>query len=186
MLRESHARSSPAMLALAAAAVLPLSGCSGSMPVGGTEIDQQQLQDEIADKVRGVAPSGSVGVSCPAQVPLARATEFTCVATVDDQHLRFRVTQTDDQGTVTYRQEQALLDLDHLETTLEPQLADQLGGAWRTVCEPARKSRYYAIAPGRNFECTTDGRTGDGRTAKDLPITVTVKDVQGEVTWTTK
>lgn len=174
-------------IVLGSAAVLSAAGCSGSVSVGGTGIDQQKLQDEITSQVKTVVPSvDNVTVTCPPDIPLAKDTNFTCTAAIGDQQLKVKVTQTDDQGNVEYLQEQALLDLDKLETTLDPQLVEQLGGQWKTVCEPVGRSRYYALEPGKDFECYTTGRSGDGRDAKDMPLIVTVKNIDGEVTWTTK
>jgi hypothetical protein len=82
-----------AMLAVAGA-------CTRTRTLDESELNQQIATDMQAKKlaVEGVA------VSCPDDVPAEAGRTFDCTATnPDGTTLRIEVTQTDDQGRVTYK-----------------------------------------------------------------------------------
>jgi len=171
------------VLTTAAASVM-LAGCSGSVSVGGSGIDQQKLQDEITANVKSVVPSvQDVAVTCPSDIALAKGTSFNCTAAIGDQDLTVKVTQTDDEGNVEYTQDQALLDLDKLQRELNAGLAKQVGGSWTTTCDSLGSNRYRVGALGSDFKCYTTGKSAEGVSREDLPVVVTVKDVDGNVSW---
>jgi hypothetical protein len=82
-----------AMLAVAGA-------CTRSRTLDASELNKQIATDMQAKKlaVEGVA------VSCPDDVPAEAGRTFDCTATnPDGTTLTIQVTQTDDQGRVTYK-----------------------------------------------------------------------------------
>lgn len=172
---------------LLAAAALAVTGCSAEFSVGNTGLDIEKLTQTIQADVDEILPEGvTATVACPPDIPQAAGTNFTCTVMIGEQQLSVRVTQKDDEGNVDYKQEQAVLDLALLESELNTELDAQLTGSWQTSCEPVGTARAYVVAPGEDFECYATGETAQGQSAEDLPIIVTVKNVDGEITWTTK
>jgi len=112
--------------------------------------------------------------TCPTDVPMKLGTEFECVVPFGDATLHIRVTQTDDDGAVTYEPVEAVFVADDLEVDLARQVVDQLVG---TVTVDCGSEAVFVVAPGDTFECTASNPIGDRRT-----ITGTVADINGRYT----
>ncbi len=81
------------------AIVVALAGCSVS--VGG--LDMQKAQTEIAKGIEEQTDATGVSVTCPEGVPMEQGNTFTCNATTaEGEKATITVTQTDDQGNITW------------------------------------------------------------------------------------
>lgn len=164
---------------MASGALLVALGATGcSVSVGG--LDVAKIQDQIGANLKEAAGSETVSVSCPSDVQRSAGATFDCTAKVGDQTVTYTVTQTDGDGNVTYAAQQALLDLDTIEQTVQTQLAEQISGDWTVSCDGKGSSRILAEAPGATFECDAVGGQ------QEATITVTVKDVEGNISWTAR
>jgi hypothetical protein len=75
-----------------------LSGCSTS-----SDLDIEKLQTTIATEMQSQLDlSGTPTVTCPDPVPIEAGNVFTCTAELDGDTIDVKVTQTDDQGNVTW------------------------------------------------------------------------------------
>jgi hypothetical protein len=95
------------LIALGAGAILvttALSGCSGSVSVGGSNLDIDKLETTVATEMQTqLNLSGTPTVTCPDPVPIEQGNVFTCTAELDGDSIDVEVTQTDDQGNVTWK-----------------------------------------------------------------------------------
>jgi hypothetical protein len=95
------------LIALGAGALLvtaALSGCSGSVSVGGSNLDIDKLESTVATEMQTqLNLSGTPTVTCPDPVPIEQGNVFTCTAELDGDTIDVEVTQTDDQGNVTWQ-----------------------------------------------------------------------------------
>jgi hypothetical protein len=95
------------LIALGAGALLvttALAGCSGSVSVGGSDLDIDKLETTIAGEMQTqLNLSGTPTVTCPDPVPIEQGNVFTCTAELDGDTVDVEVTQTDDQGNVTWQ-----------------------------------------------------------------------------------
>jgi hypothetical protein len=150
------------------AGILLLTGCSSAL-------DGAKLQDEISSGL-ATQVGGEWTVTCPESEPLKTGATFTCTATdADGAAQTINVTQTDDQGNVTWELPASDLDLETLKSGVTAELTKQVGGEWTLTCPES-----VPIENGGTFTCTA---TEAGGTTQD--ITVTQTDDQGNVTWET-
>ncbi len=92
--------SSPVSFAAAALASAALTGCSFS--VGGN-LDIDTLETTIATEMeQQLELPGTPTVTCPEEVPIEEGNVFTCVAELGGDSVDVEVTQTDDEGNVTW------------------------------------------------------------------------------------
>lgn len=85
-------------------AAAALSGCSGSVSVGGSDLDINKLETTVASEMQTqLNLSATPTVTCPDPVPMEQGNVFTCTAELDGDSIDVEVTQTDDQGNVTWK-----------------------------------------------------------------------------------
>ena len=66
-------------------------------------LDTARLERQLATDVEARLQVDGVTVRCPGEVEVRRGDAFECVATApDDERVAIRVTQVDDDGTVTW------------------------------------------------------------------------------------
>jgi hypothetical protein len=147
---------------------LMLTGCSGS-----STLDGSTLQDELTTQI-GQQLGGTWTVACPSAEPIKQGGTFTCTATDSAGAAQtVDVTQTDDQGNISWEIASAGLDTVKLESGVASELGTQLGGTWTVSCPSD-----VAIEKGGTFTC--DATSADGQSST---INVTQTDDQGNVTW---
>ena len=155
-------------LALAAASVLVLAGCSSSINVADLEA---QVQDGLAEQL-----GGTWTVECPDSMEIQAGLTTNCMATSDTgEAINVDITQDDDQGNVTWRVPPTGLDVGLLEQTVAGDLAAQVGGEWTVTCPDDIPMEQGLTA---NCEATS----ADGQSTM---INVTQTDDQGNVSWET-
>ena len=157
-----------------------LSGCSVS--IGGSTLDTQKAEDEIATGIQdqtGIA----VTVSCPEDVEIMAGAQFTCTATDSDGNQGpVTVTQEDDEGNVQWDLEgdNTLggnnLNVRNVEAEIVKGLQDQAGITATVDCPTT-----VPIEAGTSFNCTAHDE--DGETAT---VVVTQTDDKGNINWEIK
>lgn len=87
------------IMALGFTAAITLAGCSSSP----SELDTAKLQTTIATGMQEqlTLPEAPT-VTCPETITIEKDAVSTCTATLDDETVDVKVTQTDDQGNVTW------------------------------------------------------------------------------------
>lgn len=168
------------LLAAAGAGAMTLSSCSGSVQVGNptppTSYNETRLLQEIGDRVQELAGGTKPAIACPDGPPAAVGSSVICTVTWGSQVLQVEVTG-EEGGNVNLEQIQAILDLDKLQTGVAQGMDEQLGGSWVISCAPKGSARIYVGAPGTSLTC----QAGNGTEQSD--IKVTIKDLDGNVSW---
>jgi hypothetical protein len=155
-------------------------GSPSPMPteVADGTLDQNVLAQAITQNLNDTLGAGiELDVSCPAGVVIQQGATSTCNAVLDGQQLEFTVTQADAEGNVDFAPTSAVLDVAKLQTETAQQFGAQKGGTWSADCGAA--GRAYLVQPvGATFGCTFTSSTGD-----TSPFTVTVSDLDGNISW---
>jgi hypothetical protein len=163
----TRARLLPCLLAAAA-----LAGCGRNLEMTGV---QKAITRGIADQ----AGLEIVSVACPER-PMKANDVFQCVAVPKGGgRLTIDVTQSDDQGTTTWKvaRTEGLLDLSKIEASVQVGLKDQA----RVDATVSCGGRWKAAKAGDRFECAAKIRGGT-----QAAIVVTVTDNDGNINWATK
>jgi PBP1b-binding outer membrane lipoprotein LpoB len=141
-------------------------------------LDQNVLAEAITTNLTDSLGAGiALTVVCPPGVAIEQGATSTCSAVLDGQQLEFTVTQADEQGNVDFAANSAVLDVVKLQTQTAQQYGEQKGGVWTADCGAAGKA-YLVQSVGATFECTFTA--ADGATQ---PYTVTVTDIDGNISW---
>jgi hypothetical protein len=115
------------------------------------------------------------GVVCPKR-PIKEADTFDCEVTVEDATASFKVTQKDTKGNVHFVVTTALLDRAKLETLIAKDLETSDGSKISVSCG---STKVVSKVPADTFDCALASPTLD----HDMTVVVTVKDVNGAVSW---
>jgi hypothetical protein len=155
-------------VSLAAAGLLFLSGCSTSIDVDTLE---QSVQTGLGEQL-----GGEWTVQCPDSMEVQAGLTTNCMATsADGEAIDVNVTQTDDQGNVTWEVPSSGLDVATLESSVAAELGAQVGGEWTVQCPDD-----IPMQEGLTANC--DATDADGQSTM---IDITQTDDQGNVTWET-
>ncbi len=153
----------------AAVTLVVLGACSVT-----TTLDMAEGKEKIKTGLESKIPGSTVdSVSCPER-EINKGDVFECTARVDGQPLRIQITQDDDEGNITMKPVQAILEVKRAVAYIE----QEVGKAKRSaVTADCGTSRYLVKDPGTTFDCpvTTKAGRAVGRAV------VTVKDVEGNV-----
>lgn len=186
----SSSSTTPSSSTAASSASSSASSASSSAAPASTEVaegtlDQNRLADAIkANLSTSLGAAVTVTVQCTPGVAIKQAASSACEAKVDDQPLPFTVTQTDDAGNVDFKAAAALLDMAALQSQTAQQYATQKGGTWVTNCFGADKPLAYVVHDvGDSFPCTFEGKPKADASAETRAFTVTVKDLDGNISW---
>ena len=153
----------------AAVALVVLGACSVT-----ETLDTAEGKEKIKTGLESKIPGSTVdGVSCPER-EINKGDVFECTARVDGQPLRIQIIQDDDEGNVTMKPMQAILEVKQAVAYVEQEVGKAKRSAVTANCGT---SRYLVKDPGTTFDCpvTTKAGRAVGRAV------VTVKDVEGNV-----
>src|SRR3954464_1410398 len=78
-----------------------LSSCGGSVSVGKTVLNTEEVERSIEKSIREQRHLDA-SVTCPVNIEQKKGNDFSCYADVNGKRFEFKVTQTDDDGHVTY------------------------------------------------------------------------------------
>lgn len=166
----------PAAALLCAAALTGLSACSATL-------NTEPLTEEIQSKVKEISGEDlETSVDCPSGVTAEAGSTFECTATIDGQELTIEVTQTNDDGDLTYDQAQAVLSMQKAEDQISAGLVEQIGGQWTVSCAPDGHETIYISAVNDVWQCQAEGVNGDGQQLQ-APIQVTTTSLDGGIAW---
>src|SRR2546423_8309749 len=85
---------------IAACALAGLAACGSSSPAK-TVLDTESVERSIETSIKEQRKLDSA-VTCPVNIEQKKGNDFSCYAVVKGKRFEFRVTQTDDNGHVTY------------------------------------------------------------------------------------
>ena len=149
-------------------ALVILAACSVSNQLD-TSQGESEIKTFLEDKL-GI----QAAVSCPDR-ELKQGDVFECTAELGDgQSLRMQLTQDDDEGNVSLKQAQAIIDVEQAVALIEQEVQSS---ANVTVTADCGTTKFLIKDPGTTFDCQvipTAGGPG-GRAV------VTVNDVDGAV-----
>jgi len=138
------------------------------------KLDTAKGEEKIRTHLESKMPGSTVdGMSCPER-EIKKGDVFECTARVDGQPIRLQIIQDDDEGNITMKPVQAVLEVKRAVAYVE----QEVGKAKRSaVTADCGTSRYLVKDPGTTFECPVTTKAGRalGRAV------VTVKDVEGTV-----
>jgi hypothetical protein len=86
--------------ALAACALAALTACGDSAPAKKV-LNTEEVERAIEKSIREQRKLDS-SVTCPVNIEQKKGNDFSCYADVNGKRFEFKVTQTDDDGHVTY------------------------------------------------------------------------------------
>ena len=159
---------------IVATALIAVTGCTNTLNMEGarkpvSEGLAKQLELEMA------------AVTCPPESrPLQAGDSFECTATPKDGgSISVKVTQQDDVGNITWEvaKSEGLFDMNLVEASVQQGLMAQAGAEATVSCG----ARWRVGKAGDTFECEVEDADGGVSTA-----VVTVKDAEGNISWSVK
>lgn len=164
--------------------VVTLAACSEiTISRGEPSLDTEKIQSELQSKLTDTIPGSTASVTCPSDVEVQPGATFDCTAILNGQQFNVEVTQTNDQGDVTYVSEAAFVSLDKVQSDISTGLAAKVPGTWTTECSPQGASGGVYVAPLEStFTCQVTGTFADGE-QQSGQVEATVVDLGGGVNW---
>ncbi len=160
-----------ARIVLLPVTLLALGGCGVTLDIAGVE---KSIRDGVGEQL-GLAMTS---VTCPQESRAAKAGDtFECTGKPEiGGSLSVEVTQKDDQGNIAWKvlKSTGLFDMQEAEAAVEKGLADQFG----TEVELSCGDRWRVGGTGDTFQC--EGEDADGAIP---PVTITVMDAEGNISW---
>jgi hypothetical protein len=99
-MRDAVTKKLLATLLAAACMLTGLPGCGASEPAKKV-LNTEEVERAIERSIREQRKLDS-SVTCPVNIEQKKGNDFSCYATVKGKRFEFKVTQTDDDGHVTY------------------------------------------------------------------------------------
>lgn len=155
---------------LSSAALVATMACTQTLNLDGVK---SAVSTGVAAKLGLTIAS----VTCPESRTAKANDTFECtVAPQGGGRLVVKITQKDDQGNVAWEvvKTEGLLDLAALETQIKDGIKAQIAQDVTVACG----EKFRAAEPGKTFECTATDAAGTKG-----PVTVTMKDTEGNVSW---
>ncbi len=153
--------------AFLAALVVSVAGCDTS-----SVLDTEEAEKQIRQHVASTYDARAQDVACPER-PAKRGDVFECTARFEEQTMRFRVTQDDDEGNVTIDPPQAVIPTQAAENDIARVVREQVRTTATVDCG---SQRLLVKDPGATFDC----QAADPKGATHR-VVVTVKDTEGNV-----
>jgi uncharacterized protein YecT (DUF1311 family) len=145
---------------------------------GATRLDMSAVSRSVSDEIGTQLGLPIASIDCPKDSGAGRAgATFECVATPrDGGRITVKVTEKDDIGNVSWEVAKAegLLNLRAVENAVTQGLKQQTGVDAKVNCG----GRFRATKTGDQVDCQATSADGNS-----TPVTVTVKDDQGNVGW---
>mgnify|MGYP003600226498 FL=1 len=161
-----------------------LAGCGGvTVTRDEPSLDTDKIQSELQSKLADSIPGSTASVTCPSDVELQQGATFDCTAILNGQQFNVEVTQTNDQGDVTYVSDSAFVSLEKVQDDISTELAAKVPGTWATECSPQGASGgVYVATLDSTFTCQVTGTSADGEQQAGQ-VEATVVDLGGGVSW---
>lgn len=152
-------------------ALLALGGCGITLDIAGVE---KSIHDGVVEQL-GLEMTS---VTCPPVRRAAKAGDtFECTGKpAIGGSLHVQVTQKDDQGNIEWKvlKSIGLFDMRETEAAVEKGLADQVGAKVKMSCG----ERWRVGEVGDTFECE-----GEDEEGPIPPVTITIQDAEGNISW---
>lgn len=150
-----------------------LAGCTVNASCGSKNLDIKKGEAELAASIEKQVKM-PVKVVCPTGVKIKKDDVFDCKVTLAEATGVFRVTQTDDQGSIHYELVEDFILSDRIEAELVERVKASTGVTSKVSCGP----RVRVSTPGTKFNCTATDQTG-----KNLEVEVSVTDPRASVSF---
>lgn len=86
-------------LLIVGVALVGLSGCSASVSLGGSTLDTEEVEAEVADQLEGQVGQRPASVDCPEDMSGEQGEVHRCTLSADDgSTIGVTLTMTDDEG----------------------------------------------------------------------------------------
>ncbi len=159
------------------ASLLALAACNAEVNTT-KQLNTEKGEDIISEFMEENYKGLTVGeVKCPER-EIKEGDVFTCTGELNEQTLKFDVTQTDDEGTIEAEPTQAVLDISAAKALVEKSVGEQ---NQTTVTADCGSEDYVVSDVGSTLECEFTDAQGEGGT-----VVATVTDVEGSVDLTLK
>ena len=135
-------------LSAAAVALAVAAGC------GSATIDAGELEDRMRSQLEERSGAEVGSVDCPDGREVEAGDTFDCEATVGGQPVRLKVTQRDDEGSVDFATDQAILSPARVAEEIGAQLSAQTGVDLHVDCGGGE---VLVRDVGATFECVAQG-----------------------------
>ncbi len=150
---------SRAVLFLGLVVMLVAVGC------GANEIDNELLLEQIEGSVLAEHPGLLADLSCPSPIEVGIDIEADCTASIDDEPVTIRVTQTNAEGAVLAELQEPLFDVVAAADKLGERFEFELGVPTTVDCgEPPLR----VLSVGMVIDCLAN----DGSTNRAVSLTV--------------
>jgi hypothetical protein len=149
-------------LALAVVASLSFVACK-------PKIDNGKVEDSIKSglKEKGVELDS---VSCPKDLPAKKGNDFACTGkSKEGDEFEVNVEQTDDNGTISWKLKEGILDTAKLGDSIEKKIGEK--------ADVKCPSKLISPKPGTKFDCDV---TVEGDKKK---VEITIEDKEGNLKW---
>ncbi len=147
-----------ALLVVVGAAALGAVGCSRA----ADQLDSQKVEGVVRESLTQQFDDDRVtDVACPDGLKAERGNTFDCTAKVDGETVRFEVTQTDDQGTVSVSAAEAVVDVNTLRARIEDSYQEQ---ADRAVSADCGEQTVIVVKFREAINCTVEDDEGAAET----------------------
>jgi hypothetical protein len=134
----------------------------------GKELDVSKPEEAIAREVERVYGVEVEGVSCPRDVQVREGATFDCLVVLPGDRLTANVTQTDDEGGLSFELAEQILT--------RRSVTDAIRKQYNATSVDCGEDRFWVSRPGRSFTCqATDDAGGDAE------IEVTIRDRRGNI-----
>jgi hypothetical protein len=157
---------------LSSFALCVLAGCSFQASCGSKKLDMKKAKEFVASGLTQDVGEKPTNVICPDEVKAEKGKTFECTAEFGTVKATVVLNQDDDQGNVTVAAVKGLIVGKKAEAVLVEQLGKRFNAHFTVDCG----ARVRPATPGDTFTCTAKDEEGKGG-----PVTVTVKDVEGNV-----
>jgi hypothetical protein len=149
--------------------IVLVGGCSFEASCGGKRLDVKKGEKVIADKLKE-ATGIDATVTCPGSVKLAKDVVMECDVKLGTLPGRAKVTQTDDQGNVSWELVEGYVISAKAEEYLKAELTKSSGIDVTVDCG----ARAHLAEPGKTLRCKAAPATGT-----PFEVELTMKDRTG-------
>jgi hypothetical protein len=146
---------------LIAVVALVAAGCT-------KELDVSKPERAIGREVERAYGVDVVKVTCPDKIKAEQGSTFRCLIDLQDDRLTANVTQTDDNGGLSFKLAEEILT--------QRSVASAINRQYNSTSVDCGSRTYWVSTPGRTFRCTAKDETGATGT-----IVVTIRDTQGNI-----
>ena len=157
------------LLAVVVVAMTFTAACGGSSPL-------EELQTQMSDVFLNELQIELEDITCTEGAQIQPSSTFQCTAALTDGEGRLRVgVLIDNDGAANFTQENAVVDLERVESTVSADISTAIGAEIVVDCGEAK---VKAVEVAGTFPCTAIAFTGEER-----GVEITVEDLEPLYDW---